>query len=91
MTVHWQKADAGRRPAMYADVNGHRLFVQQTVRSHCARGLVGSEYQAMIGGIRVAEYSSLALAQCAAVDAAQTKTAPQGQACGAVMASNVSG
>lgn len=89
MTVEWRRADVGRRRAVYADLNGHRLFVQQTVRSYCARGLIGTEYQAMIGGIRIAEYPSLPLAQGAAVEVAQTKTAPQGRICGAVGASNM--
>lgn len=87
MTAQWSKADSGKRPALYANVNGHRLFVQQTVRSYCARGLVGTEYQAMVGGKRIAEYPSLALAQAAAVEAAQTKMAPQGRTCGTVVAS----
>lgn len=74
----WHRANAGRRPAMYADVNGHRLFVQQTVRSYCARGMVGTEYQATIGGVRIAEYPSLVSAQAAA----ETKTAPLGTPAG---------
>ncbi len=82
MTVQWLRADAGKRPAMYADVNGHRLFVQQTVRSYCALRWVGTEYQAMIGGNRIAEYQSIAEARCAAVAAAQAKTAPRDEPVG---------
>jgi len=55
-------ADA-RRETHYADNNGYRLHVEQTVRSHRAHGLVGQEFQASIGGIRVGDFATLALAQ----------------------------
>jgi len=69
----WHDARAGR-PAYYADVVGHRAFVEMTVRSHRAHGLVGSEYQASLDGVRLGEFDTLDRAQRAAIDAAQTKT-----------------
>ena len=67
----------GKRSGFYADVAGRRLFVEQTVRSHCAHGIVGTEYQASIAGVRIGEFPSLDAAQNAAIAATQTKTAPQ--------------
>lgn len=76
MIARWQDARAGR-PAYFADVGPHRAFVQQTVRSHRAHGLIGSEYQASLDGVRLGEFETLEDAQRAAVDAAETKTPPR--------------
>lgn len=76
MTPRWHDARAGR-PAYFADVAGHRAFVELTVRSHRAHGLVGSEYQASLDGVRLGEFDTLAGAQGAAIGAAQTKTPPR--------------
>jgi|GEM_PF-4147089 len=77
MNTIWREAPAGRRPAFYCDVGEHRLFVQQSVRSHCARGLVGHEYQLSHNGVRQGEFTSLRAAQLAGELMAQTKTAPR--------------
>lgn len=76
MSAHWQEVTV-KRSAYCADVGGRRLHVEQTVRSHCAHGLVGNEFQACVDGVRLGEYPSLAEAQDAAVCAAETKTASQ--------------
>ena len=64
--IEWHIAPT-RRQAFYADSNGPRLFVEQTVRSERAHGLVGTEFQAWVSGIRVGDYRSLDEAQTAAV------------------------
>lgn len=76
MNTQWRDARGGR-PAYYADVAGKRVFVELTVRSHRAHGIVGSEYQANVNGVRLGEFKSLGAAQNAAVEAAQTKTPPR--------------
>lgn len=76
MIVQWQEATV-KRTAYFADVNGRRLHVEQTVRSFCAHGIVDHEYQACVGGVRIGEFPSLVEAQEAAERAAETKTAPQ--------------
>lgn len=54
--LHWQRALECRRPSYYAtDPAGRRLYVEQTVRSECASGLIGSEFQISIGGVRQGE------------------------------------
>lgn len=76
MTAQWQQATV-KRIAHYADVADRHLYVEQTVRSFCAHGLVGHEYQASVDGVRLGEFPSLLEAQIAAVYAAETKTASQ--------------
>jgi hypothetical protein len=76
MTISWTKIEACRA-SFYADCAGRRLLVRQTVRSHCAFGKIGLEYQASIGGVRIGEFPSVDLAQAAAIARAQTKTAPR--------------
>jgi hypothetical protein len=53
--VLWERAPT-RRMAYCADVEADRLFVQQTVRSVRAHGLIGEEYQGFIAGVRVGEF-----------------------------------
>lgn len=72
IAVPWHEVANARRPAFYADVAGKRLYVEQTVRSHRAHGVVGSEYQVSVNGVRRGEFDSRAAAQRAAVLAAQT-------------------
>lgn len=76
MTIQWTEATV-RRPAYFADVAGRRLHVEQTLRSHCAHGIVGNEFQACVDGVRLGEFETLEDAQAAAVHAAETKTASQ--------------
>jgi hypothetical protein len=76
MTVEWHTATDNRRPAQYADAFGARLFVQMTVRSFCAQGMIGEEYQASVGGVRIGEFDSIDAAKNAAIRAAEMKTAP---------------
>ncbi len=72
----WRDAP-GRRRAYFADVAGRRLFVEQTVRSHRAHGIVGSEYQTSVDGVRLGEFNTLGDAENAALDAVETKTPPR--------------
>jgi hypothetical protein len=52
---------------------------QETVRSDRAHAMIGGrEYAAHVSGLRVGEFGGLDLAKAAALDAAQTKTAPRG-------------
>jgi hypothetical protein len=54
--MNWQRVTQCRRPTFYAtDPNGRRFYIEQTVRSEHASGMVGSEYQLSISGIRQGE------------------------------------
>jgi hypothetical protein len=74
--INWQRAPT-RRVGFYADHLGRRLFVEQTVRSMRAHGLVGDEFAGFVGGIRVGEFKTLDRAQRETITAAHRKS----QAC----------
>lgn len=74
--IEWKDAGA-KRQAFYADYLGHRLFVQQTLRSMLASHTINAEFQAVIDGVRIDECETLDAAKALAVHAAETKKAPQ--------------
>lgn len=71
----WREAPS-RRPAIYADAEGCRVFVEQTVRSHCAHPMIGTEFQVSVAGVRLGEYPSAETAALAGVCAARNKKGP---------------
>lgn len=73
MNVEWRRAPISRA-AFYADWVDVRLYVTQTVRSARAHGIVGAEFQALVGGVRIGEFQSCEAAQIAAICAAQQRT-----------------
>lgn len=77
MPVTWAQVRGHPRLALFADVNGYRLHVEQTVQSANAHGIAGDEYRARVAGVRIGDFDGCAAAMRAAIDAAQTKKAPR--------------
>jgi hypothetical protein len=76
--ITWAPAPT-RRVAFFADAAGDRLFVQQSVRSVRAHGLIGEEFQSFVNGVRVGDFLSADAAKAGAL-AAANKKGPAGDA-----------